>query len=223
MAIEWNCGWAGEDRNSERGPQVAEKLNALGRTSTGFPSKIAGFSLHWPLTSINFNTIRRPAAFGRDWPNRNPTVSIGGSVVDVALQTANTDEIEHNIRKIKEIQGIDGSTSRRCEINYLIWQAHAAWTRILRKLGDFSRMRGELNDLDTRRPNWPLVSLTMAKIEQEELRQPGLKEDEIRAKEDDIIRLYMKAIDLGEHGVRTPLHSATFVEEKEGCRGDRPH
>ncbi len=44
------------------------------------------------------------------------------------------------------------------------------------------------------------MSLTMAKIEQEELRQPGLKEGEIRAKEEDIIRLYMKAIDLGEHG-----------------------
>ena len=188
---------------AEGGPQVAEKLNALGQNIDGFSKEDRARVLS--ALALNLYQLQHYPEAGRFWsrlaelePN-SLDCSVG--LFDVALQTANTDEIEHNIRKIKEIQGIDGSTGRRCEINYLIWQAHRALDKDpqeARRL--LTKARGDLNDLDTRSPDWPLVSLTMAKIEQEELRQPGLKEDEIRAKEEDIIRLYMKAIDLGEHG-----------------------
>ena len=118
----------------------------------------------------------------------------------MACQTANIAEIDDNIRKIKEIEGNDGSIGRYCEINYLIWQAQRAMDKDPQEARRLrTKARGDLNDLDARRPDWSHVPLTMAKIEQQELLQPGLKEDEIRAKEENIIRSYLKAIDLGEH------------------------
>ncbi len=128
---------------AEGGPLVAAKLNALGHGIDGFSKEDRARVLS--ALALNLYQLQHYPEAGRFWsrlaelePN---SLDCRVGLFDVALQTADTDEIEHNIRKIKEIQGIDGSTGRRCEINYLIWQAHRAWTRILRKLGGFSRRR----------------------------------------------------------------------------------
>ena len=205
---------------AEGGPQVAAKLNALGQDIDAFSKEDRARILN--ALALDLYQLQDFPAAGRFWsrlaeqePNN---LDLRLRLLDVATQTANIAEIDNNIRKIKEIEGIDGSIGRYCEINYLIWQAHRAMEKDppeARRL--LTKARGDLNDLDARRPDWSHVPLTMAKIEQQELLQPGLSEDEIRAKEENIIRSYLKAIDLGEHSsARTPQHGAALVQEQAG-------
>ncbi len=121
-------------------------------------------------------------------------------VLQLAFQTADKEAIEKNIKLVKDIEGNDPSMGRFCEINYLIWQAQRAVdTDPQEALRLRTKARSDLSDLEARRPDWSVIPRTMARLEQQELAQTGLKEDEIRAKEENIIRYYQKAIDLGEH------------------------
>lgn len=185
------------------GPQVAARLSTLGQDVDAFPKKEDRARILYAL-ALDLYQLQDFSGASRFWsrlaqqePNN---LDLRLRLLDVATQTANIAEIDNNISKIKEIDGSDGSIGRYCEINYLIWQAHRAIDtdpQEARRL--LTKARGDLNDLAARRPDWSHIPLTMAKIEQQELLQPGLTENEIRAKEENIIRSYLKAIDLGEH------------------------
>ncbi|HEX3446679.1 MAG TPA: tetratricopeptide repeat protein [Isosphaeraceae bacterium] len=187
---------------AEGGPQVAAKLNALGQDIDAFPKEDRARILN--ALGLDLYQLQDFPAAGRFWsrmaeqePNN---LDLRLRLLDVACQTANIAEIDDNIKKIKEIEGNDGSIGRYCDINYLIWQAQRAMDKDPREAQRLrTKARSDLNDLDARRPDWSHVPLTMAKIEQQELLQPGLRDDEIRANEENIIRSYLKAIDLGEH------------------------
>ena len=56
-----------------------------------------------------------------------------------------------------------------------------------------------LNELASRRPDWSVIPLALAQLEQQELLyQDKLTDDEIQAKEESIIHSYRRAIELGE-------------------------
>ena len=45
------------------------------------------------------------------------------TLLDLAFQTANGDEIDKNIKQIGEIEGSTGLLGRFCQVRYFIWQA----------------------------------------------------------------------------------------------------
>ena len=84
-------------------------------------------------------------------------------------------------------------------MRYLIWQAERAGDKDPQEaLRLRTKARVLLNELASRRPDWSVIPLALAQLEQQELRQGGLTDDEIQAKEESIIRSYRRAIDLGE-------------------------
>jgi hypothetical protein len=124
------------------------------------------------------------------------------TLLDLAFQTANSDEIDKNIKRIEEMEGSEGLLGRYCQVRYLIWQAQRAGDKDPQK-AEALRLRTKarvlLNELMSRRANWSVIPLALAELEQQELAQGSLKADEIQAKEESIIRFYRRAIDLGQH------------------------
>ncbi len=125
------------------------------------------------------------------------------TLLDLAFLTANRDEIDKNIKRIREIDGRAGELNRYCQVRYLIWRAHRAAAKDPREA---MRLRTEaralLNELASRRRGWSVVPLALAQLEQQEVdqAQDHQTEAEIRAREEKIIRFYRRAIELGERG-----------------------
>ena len=146
------------------------------------------------------------------------------NLLDIALQNANKDDIEKNIKQIEEIErmeGDEGLLGRYCQLKYLIWQAQRAADKDTRYLIQL-RAHRSLEDLITRRGDWSLIPLTQAELAEQELAQGNLSEDEIRAKEEIIIGFYRKAIDLGRASrSHCAPHRPTALQEQAGQRRAR--
>ena len=121
------------------------------------------------------------------------------NLLDLAFQTAQTDEIEKTIKQIEQIEGPDGSLGPICNVQYLIWRAERAMDKQTRRspaTADQSKDRAQRTDgaaLD-----WAAIPVASAQLEKQELRQTNLTEHEIFEKEESIIRFYRRAIDLGQ-------------------------
>ena len=184
------------------GPQVAAELKDLGQGIEDFTKDeqaklLSGLAVLCDQLQDSEGASRFRSRLAELEPNN---LELRLHILQLAFQNANKEEIEKNIRIVKQIEGNDRSMGRYCEINYLIWQAQRAMDKDPQEaLRLRTKARADLSDLETRRPDWPRIPMTMARLEQLELMQTGLKEDEIRAKEENIIRYCLKAIDLGEH------------------------
>ena len=119
------------------------------------------------------------------------------NLVDLALESANKDDIEKNIKQIEEIEGSEGLLGRYCQVRYLIWQAKRARDKEIRRANQ-AKARGLLEDLASRRGDWSVIPLVSAELAQQELDQSDLKGEELRAKEESIINYYLQAIKLGQ-------------------------
>jgi cellulose synthase operon protein C len=119
------------------------------------------------------------------------------NLLDLALQNANKDEIEKNIKQIEAIEGNEGLLGRYCQIRYLIWQAQRASDKDTREAIHY-KARAMLDDLTQRRGDWSVIPLASAELAEQELAQGDLKEDQIQAKEERIIGFYLQAINLGQ-------------------------
>ena len=87
--------------------------------------------------------------------------------------------------------------SARCGIS--IWQAEQVGRKDPQEaLRLRTQARVLLNELASRRPDWSVIPLALAQLEQQELYQGNLTDDEIKEKEESIIHFYRRAIDLGE-------------------------
>ena len=119
------------------------------------------------------------------------------NLLDLALQNANKEEIEKNIKQIEAIEGNEGLLGRYCQVRYLIWQAQRATDKDTREAIHF-KARALLDDLTSRRGDWSVIPLASAELAEQELAQGNLKEDQIQAKEERIIGFYLQAIKLGQ-------------------------
>jgi cellulose synthase operon protein C len=120
-------------------------------------------------------------------------------LLDLAFETANSDEIDKNIKQIAQIEGNEGVQSHYCQVRYLIWQAEQTTDKEQQEaLRLRTKARVLLNELASRRPNWSVVPILMAQLERQELRQGKLTDRQIQAKEESVIRSYRRAIDLGD-------------------------
>jgi predicted Zn-dependent protease len=119
------------------------------------------------------------------------------NLLDLALQNANKDEIEKNIKQIEAIEGNEGLLGRYCQIRYLIWQAQRASDKDTRE-AIHRKARALLDELATRRGDWSVIPLASAELAEQELAQGNFKEDQIKTREERIIGFYLQAINLGQ-------------------------
>jgi tetratricopeptide (TPR) repeat protein len=119
------------------------------------------------------------------------------TLLDLAFQIPDEDEIRTNIKRIEEIDGSDGVLGRYCQVRYLIWQADRASDKNKQVIYR-DTARAQLNDLLSRRGDWSVIPLALAQIEEQELAQAELTQDERRAKEESIATHYLRAVRLGQ-------------------------
>jgi predicted Zn-dependent protease len=139
-------------------------------------------------------------------------------LIDLAFRIDNKDQIEENIKQIERIEGGERIQGRYWQVRYKIWQIDRAKDEKTRQ-----DMRADarkiLADLRSRRPDWSLIPLTLAELDERELiqeakepdqkqNQKKLDEQELKPAELDakqkqeklqgIVNLYIEAINLGE-------------------------
>ena len=119
------------------------------------------------------------------------------NLLNLALQNADKDEIEKDIKQIEEIEGNEGLLGRYCQVRYLIWQAQRAGDKEAKQAIQ-RKARVLLEDLVSRRGDWSVIPLASAELAEQELAQDDLKGDQLREKEETIIGFYRQAIKLGQ-------------------------
>jgi cellulose synthase operon protein C len=127
-------------------------------------------------------------------------------LVDLAIQFGKKDEIEKNIAQIARIEGDDGIQSPYYQIRYLIWQIDQASDRKIRQELR-TQARKSLSELRARRPDWAVIPLTLAALDEQELdNQQGLDEKQKKEKLESIVNSYVEAINLGRRDSATVRH-----------------
>jgi cellulose synthase operon protein C len=187
----------------KKGPQFHKVLIDLSQNTEKF-SKADRKRLLNGL-AIEFKRQQDPEGASQVWAQlaaEEPTnIELRLNLLDLALQSANKEDIEKNIKQIEEIENLEGDEGllgRYCQLKYLIWQAERAGDKASRYAIQLKAHRA-LEDLVTRRGDWSLIPLAQAQLAEQELAQGNLSEDEIRAKEEIIIGYLRRAIDLGQH------------------------
>ncbi|WP_165073795.1 tetratricopeptide repeat protein [Paludisphaera rhizosphaerae] len=113
---------------------------------------------------------------------------------DVARRLA---DIKKAVDEIRRAEGSDGSLSRYAEIEMKIWQAkHSDDDAEKAKFRNDART--QLAELRSRRPDWSIVPLTTARLEELELDQAKDETDRKR-RLGRVADLYRQAVDLGRH------------------------
>ena len=137
------------------------------------------------------------------------------NLLELAFQIGRKDEIEENIKQIEEIEGRDGLLARYCQAQYSIWQAKQRSSSLDARKAQRTEARKILNELMSRRPDWSLIPITLAQVEEQELDQGGLEDEEKEAKEERIIGFYLQAIKLGNR-TSAVLRGAVDLLSKHG-------
>ena len=205
---------------SKKGPQVLKVLIDLSQDVEKF-SKADQKKL---LNGLALEFVRQQdlAGASRLWTRlaaQEPAnIGLRLNLLDLALQSADKDEIEKNIKQIEEIEGNEGLLGRYCQVRYLIWQAQRAGDKETRQAIQ-AKARGLLEDLVSRRGDWSVIPLASAELAEQELAQSDLKGDELRTKEESIINLYLQAIKLGQRRAAVVRRTVQLLFKTE--QGDR--
>ena len=113
---------------TQKGPRIVSALNDLAKNIDGFSED----ERRKLLTGLAAELLRQQDLQGasRLWTQlaeyEPKNLEIRLTLLDLAFQTANEEEIRKNIDQIKEIDGNDEVLGRYCEVRYLIWQAGRA-------------------------------------------------------------------------------------------------
>jgi cellulose synthase operon protein C len=176
-------------------------LNELAQNLAGFSKEdqrqlLNGLAMELRQQQDLHGAIRLWSRMAEQEPNN---LELRLTLLNLAFQTANDAEIDKNIKQIGEIEGGAGLLGRFCQVRYLIWQAEQASRKDPQEaLRLRTQVRVLLNELASRRPDWSVIPLALAQLEQQELNQSNLPDSEMQEKEESIIHYYRRAIDLGE-------------------------
>ncbi len=185
------------------GPQVAARLNELSENLDSL-SKADRRNLLGRLgAELNRRQDLRGASrlWSRLADQDTHDLDLRLRLFDLALHLGDQPEIEKWISQIQGIEGVEGQAGTMCQVAYFDWQAGRSLAKDPAEAHRFlSKARLLLNMLEPRRPDLSTIPVAFASLERQELRQPGLTETEIQAKEANIIDLYVRALDLGQRG-----------------------
>ena len=187
---------------AKKGPEVLDALSNLSQNLQSFPTDGRRRILQaLGAEFFRLQDLQRASQMFSQLADLEPNnLDARLTLVDLALQSANSEEIEKNIKLVTQIEGNEGTMGPFCQVKYLIWKAEKALKekRLEDAVGLRTKARELLNELNSRRPDWALIPVEMAQLEQQEIRQGGLTDPQIQAKEQNIIRYYRRAIDLGQ-------------------------
>ena len=85
--------------------------------------------------------------------------------IELAFQVKDKENIEAQIKEIKQIEGDDGPFGRSLEIQFALWQAEQPTTKPDDQKSLRSTARQLINDLSSRRPNWPQIPVALATLD----------------------------------------------------------
>ena len=123
---------------------------------------------------------------------------------NIEQQAADKDKIEQIIKQIEKIEGSEGLMGRYCRVSYLVWQAQRASDKTQQEQLRTEAHQG-INELMSRRGDWSLVHLLLARLDEQELvqAQVGLDEKQKQVKLESIINSYLRAVELGHRDSNT--------------------
>ena len=110
------------------GPQVVNDLNHLSQNLEPFSKEDRRKLLNGLATE--FVRLQDLQGANRLWSRlaeQDPNdLDLRLKLLDVAFQTANSNEIDKNVKQIEQLEGNEGFVSRCCQVRYLMWQAERA-------------------------------------------------------------------------------------------------
>jgi len=120
-------------------------------------------------------------------------------------------KIEKALAEIEKVEGPDGNALRHGQIEHKIWRAgHAAdndeKTRFL------AEARALLSELSARRPDWSIIPVLTARIEELEPDRGGTEEDR-REKLSRLADLYVRAVDMGQRSLPVVQRATELLME----------
>ena len=135
-------------------------------------------------------------------------------LVDLAFQAENRDVVKDRIKEIKDIDGADGPIGRSLEIQYALWRAeHTTDKEEQKALRSSARLL--INDLSSRRPEWPQIPLALAQLDEQELAQPDLDDATRKRKVDEAANHYLRAIELGQRSLANIRRATDLLYKAE--------
>ena len=119
--------------------------------------------------------------------------------------------IEKVLTEIKQVEGIEGTTARYGEIEYKIWQAKNVGDEA-EKTQMRSEARSLLSELGSRRPDWSMIPLLTAKLDEQDLDQAKDKDDKTR-RLSRLADLYRQAIEMGQRSLPVVQRATELLME----------
>jgi cellulose synthase operon protein C len=182
-------------------PQAAIQL--WSRLAEQLPKNI---DLRLKLLELVFQTADKDAADQNIKQNKDKIEK------NIEQQVVDKDKIEQIIEQIEQIEGNEGLIGRYCRVSYLVWQAQRASDKS-RQVQLRIEARQGINELISRRGDWSLVHLVLARLDEQELAQAqaGLDEKQKQIKLESIINSYLRAVQLGHRDSNTVRHLAQLL------------
>ena len=127
-AIPLNCGSSAQTLDGQRrasGRQRLERPEPKPRAvfQSGSPQAVDGLATEFLRLQDLPGASRLWSRLAEQEPN---DLDLRLKLLDLAFQTANSNEIDKNIKQIEQIEGNEGFAGRCCQVRYLIWQAERA-------------------------------------------------------------------------------------------------
>lgn len=182
-----------------KGPGVAAALNELAQGVDSFSKDDRKILLNG--LAIEFVRLQEYAAASRLWirlaQDDPKNMELRLTLLDLAFQTADQEQIETNIKSVQSIEGDEGLLGRYCQVRYLIWQAQRETDETQREILRTSA-RELLTELQARRQDWSVIPLALAELAEQELAQDKPTGAEKQRIQETIVDHYLRAIDLGQ-------------------------
>ena len=201
------------------GADLSKSLGALAENTDAFPPEDRSRLLQVlaaEITRLNDYPLARKLLLeliDLDRNNLEPHLQL----LDLAFRAKNTEDIENQIKEIKQIDGADGPTGRFQEIRYTLWQAENTADPDQKSPGEQKALRSSarlmINDLSSRRPDWPQIPLALAMLDEQELAQTNLDPADRKRKVDEAANHYLRAIELGQRNLQIIRRATDLLYE----------
>lgn len=120
-------------------------------------------------------------------------------LLGLGIQADDKAVIEQALAEIRRIEGPESNNARYGEIEYKIWQA-----KISKDPTEQARLRTEartmLAELSSRRPDWSVIPLATAKLDEQELKLATDEADK-KQRQSRLADLYRQAVDMGQRNL----------------------
>jgi len=120
-------------------------------------------------------------------------------LLSLGLQTDDKAVIEQALAEIRRIEGPESNNARYGDVEYKIWQSKAS-----KDPAEQARLRTEartmLAEISSRRPDWSVIPLATAKLDEEELKL-ATDENDKKQRQSRLADLYRQAVDMGQRNL----------------------